>query len=88
MNKSRQAKVVSAADKLHNARCILADYRADGEKLWGKFNAPREGTLWYYRALVDAFRKAGTNPLVEELARVVETIEREAAEGLKGAGDR
>ena len=78
-------RLVSAADKLHNARCILSDYGTEGEELWGRFTGRREGTLWYYRALVDAYRKAGTNPLVEELARVVETIEREAAEGLKRA---
>lgn len=34
-----------AADKLHNARAILADYRVVGEGLWERFNASREETL-------------------------------------------
>src|SRR5262249_18213622 len=67
---------VSAADKLHNARAILEDYRAQGEALWPRFNGGREGTLWYYRALVEAFRKRGASPIVEELDRVVTELER------------
>jgi len=67
--------LVSAADKLHNARTVLADYRRHGEALWGRFQGGREGTLWYYRALVETFRQAGNNPLVEELERVVSELE-------------
>lgn len=32
---------VSLADKLHNARAIVLDYRQMGDPLWSKFNAPR-----------------------------------------------
>src|SRR5262245_22598747 len=53
-----EARRVSCADKLHNARTILADYRAVRETVWQRFTAGREGTLWYYRALVTAFREA------------------------------
>ena len=70
-------RLVSAADKLHNARAILADYREMGEALWDRFNGGKEGTLWYYRSLVEAFREAsGSTPLVEELDRVVSELER------------
>jgi (p)ppGpp synthase/HD superfamily hydrolase len=72
-------RLVSAADKLHNARTILADYRTLGEALWERFNGGREGTLWYYRSLVEAFRVAGSTPLVDELDRVVSELERLAA---------
>ena len=68
--------LVSAADKLHNAREILADYRQIGEALWNRFQGGKEGTLWYYRALVEAFRSTGATPLVEELDRVVTELER------------
>jgi (p)ppGpp synthase/HD superfamily hydrolase len=68
-------RLVSAADKLHNARAVLEDYRIVGEALWKRFNGGKEGTLWYYRAAVDALRKAGTSPLIEELDRVVSEIE-------------
>jgi GTP pyrophosphokinase len=73
---SASERLVSAADKLHNARCILADYRALGEALWGRFNGGKAGTLWFYRALVRAYGAAGSTPLVEELDQVVSEIER------------
>ncbi|MDX6381108.1 MAG: hypothetical protein QOI57_2132 [Rubrobacteraceae bacterium] len=68
-------RLVSAADKLHNARTILEDLRSLGDELWDRFTGGKEGTLWYYRALVDAYTGAGTNPVVEELDRVVLEIE-------------
>jgi (p)ppGpp synthase/HD superfamily hydrolase len=68
---------VSCADKLHNARCILADYRQLGGALWERFNADRQQVLWYYRALTDAFRRAGAPAgLVDELDHAVSEIER------------
>ncbi|HEY3121994.1 MAG TPA: HD domain-containing protein [Vicinamibacteria bacterium] len=70
---------VSMADKLHNARAILADLRRHGDVLWGRFTADRAGVLWYYRSLVTAYQQAGGGFLAEELDRVVTEIERLAA---------
>jgi len=72
---------VSACDKLHNARTILADCRVHGERLWRRFKGKRPGTLWYYRELVNRFRAHGMAPLVAELARVVAELEQLAARG-------
>ncbi len=72
---SPSERLVSAADKLANARAILDDYRRAGEGVWSHFNASRDQILWYYRELVKAFREAGGPPLVEELARVVKALE-------------
>jgi (p)ppGpp synthase/HD superfamily hydrolase len=69
-------RLVSAADKLHNVRSIIADYRALGEGVWARFNGGRDGTLWYYRELVTAFRAADGSPLVDELDRAVSELER------------
>jgi GTP pyrophosphokinase len=76
----RSTRLVAAADKLHNARCILADYRIEGERLWTRrFEKSRADILWYYRGLIDALRRrepeAG-DALVEELGRVVGEIEK------------
>src|SRR5580700_7110088 len=68
-------RLVSAADKLHNARSILADYREIGESVWERFTGKRDGTLWYYRSLLDEFRKRDANPLVNQLERVVKELE-------------
>lgn len=72
---SPSVRLVSEADKLHNARAILSDLRILGDGLWGRFTGGKDGTLWYYRSLVEVFREAGSGPLVEELDRVVTEIE-------------
>lgn len=64
-------RLVSAADKLHNARTMVTDLRIHGPALWERFNAGRDETLWYLESLVAAFREAGSMPIVEELARTV-----------------
>lgn len=74
---SEPIRLVSMADKLHNAQATLRDYRMHGNELWKRFRGGRDGTLWYYRALVDAFRRAGTSPLLGELDRVVTELERD-----------
>lgn len=74
-HKSPMTRLVSAADKLHNARAILSDYRLIGEELWDRFTGGKQGTLWYYRSLVEAFANHDNNGLVSELRRVVEEIE-------------
>ena len=71
------ALLVSASDKLHNTRSIAADLRRHGAATWDRFTGGRDGSLWYYRALVDAFR---ANPqhrldLVDELDRAVSELE-------------
>jgi len=70
--------LVSASDKLHNARSIVSDLRNHGSSVWERFNAPREKQLWYYRELVKIFRKhLVENPaLVAELDLVVTEMER------------
>ena len=82
---SDSVRLVSAADKLHNATTILRDYYRFGEQLWGRFNGGKEGTLWYYRSLVEAFSGAGEHPLISELDRVVSQIE--AAVSVAAVGD-
>ena len=69
--------LVSAADKLHNARCILADYRKEGGETWVRFNETDPvQQLWYYRSLIDVFRERLDSPLTDELARTVDELER------------
>ena len=77
--------LVVAADKLHNARSVLADYRELGDALWPRFTGNRDGTLWYYRAVADALRaraQSGSDnlkKLVADLNRTVDELEQAAA---------
>jgi (p)ppGpp synthase/HD superfamily hydrolase len=79
------ARLVSAADKLHNVRSILADYRESGESTWERFQGKREGTLWYYRALSKEFERKMPNRLTRELKRVVAELEAESAQATSSA---
>jgi (p)ppGpp synthase/HD superfamily hydrolase len=73
-------RLVSAADKLHNTRAILADLRRHGPKVFERFSGKKEGTLWYYRALVAAFRRHRDHAdLIDELDRVVTQVEKLSA---------
>lgn len=74
-SKPEDAILVSMADKLYNARAILEDYRAIGDSLWPRFTTGREGTLWYYRTMVDAFESFGHARLWGELSRTVSELE-------------
>ena len=68
--------LVSCADKLHNARSIVADYRQIGDELWNRFTATKEQTLWYYRSVVEVFRRRGVSArLLDELDRTAQTLE-------------
>ncbi len=70
--------LVSVADKLDNARSMLRDYHEHGPKLWERFNRKNpQDHLWYYRALLDAYRSRNLNSwMVNELARVVDELRR------------
>ena len=67
--------LVSAADKLHNARAILGDLRVVGEAVFERFTAGRDGTLWYYGRLAQIFQARLPGPLADELARTVATMQ-------------
>jgi len=72
--------IVSLADKLYNARAVERDYRAYGESFWSRFNGGREGTLWYYTALSEAFdRLMPECRMTAELRAVVATLNDAAA---------
>ncbi|MBI4750768.1 MAG: HD domain-containing protein [Acidobacteria bacterium] len=72
---SARVRLVSAADKLHNARAILTDYRVNGEGVWGYFRGGKEGTLWYYRTLLTVFQAGEPNRLIDELEHTVRELE-------------
>ena len=64
---SRDAKLVAAADKLHNLRCTVADVRAHGPRAMERFSAPAPDIVAYYAACIAAVRKALPATLVAEL---------------------
>jgi (p)ppGpp synthase/HD superfamily hydrolase len=73
-----ETRLVSAADKLNNVRSILSDYREIGESIWARFNGGRDGTVWYYRALRDEFRRGKPHGLIREFELAVRDLEAKA----------
>ena len=63
--------LVSLADKTHNARAILNDFRQMGDELWGRFNGGKEGTIWYYQTLSAIYDEVIPGALARELAITV-----------------
>jgi (p)ppGpp synthase/HD superfamily hydrolase len=72
-------RLVSAADKLNNVRSILSDYREVGESVWARFKGGREGTLWYYRALLEEFLRRKPSRLNRELELAIRELETTAS---------
>jgi GTP pyrophosphokinase len=59
----------------------VREYRRNGEKLWQYFQGSRDGTLWYYRSVVEILETCGDlNGLTEELQRTFGELERLASE--------
>ncbi len=70
--------LVSLADKIHNSRAILNDYRRIEGRLWERFSGGEEGTRWYYRELIKAYKKIINDKqkkLLEELERNISELE-------------
>ena len=47
--------LVCACDKTHNLKSTLIDLEAQGDSLWGRFNAGREKQLWWYSELAPVY---------------------------------
>jgi (p)ppGpp synthase/HD superfamily hydrolase len=72
--------LVSACDKLHNARAIVADLRAVGPALWGRFSQKDpKAQLWYYRSLASRYPGRVPAALSDELDRTIEQMQSLAA---------
>jgi (p)ppGpp synthase/HD superfamily hydrolase len=71
--------LVSAADKVHNARATLRDLRAHGAAVWDRFSATREQTLNNYRQLISAYEGGAEDKrrldVVLELRELVDQME-------------
>lgn len=69
-------KLVSAADKLHNTRCLVRDVRAAGDHAYARFKGKKDGTLWYHREVVVALAEGWEHPILGELRAAVADLTR------------
>jgi len=73
--KAARSLLVSAGDKLNNARAIVADLRVDGPDTLERFQGKRQ-TVWYFRKIANTFQKLKTGPIAAELEAAVREMER------------
>jgi (p)ppGpp synthase/HD superfamily hydrolase len=65
----RAVQLISAADKLHNLRSMVADHVTQGDALWSRFNRGRASSAWYYRSIAESLSQGPLHehPLVRDL---------------------
>jgi (p)ppGpp synthase/HD superfamily hydrolase len=73
-------QLISAADKLYNARATLEDYREIGPRVWDRFKRGREDQIWYFNELLKVYELHGASRIVEELRRVVAELRQVSAD--------
>jgi len=73
-------QLISAADKLYNARAILDDYRQIGPEVWKRFKRGRDDQIRYFQELLKVFNESGKNRIVAELERVTAELEEISAD--------
>lgn len=66
--------LISAADKLYNARAILDDFRVIGPRVFDRFHRGADQQLWYFGELLEVFRAHPPNRIVDDLERVVQEL--------------
>ncbi len=74
-NAPEGALLIIAADKIHNLRAMIADYRAVGDALWGRFKKGRPDILWYYRAMAAELRGLSSHRIYDELDAMIDAFE-------------
>jgi (p)ppGpp synthase/HD superfamily hydrolase len=75
-NLDPETRLIIACDKLDNLRSAVYEYPRVGPEFWKRFSGGRDGTLWYYRSVIDALRDAGGCPPLGELEFTLARLEK------------
>lgn len=75
--------LVSAADKLHNVRAMVEDFRSEGAKFWERFKRGTEPQLWYYKEVLKVYQKRCPDwRIVGEVGRAIDQLAQLSSSGL------
>lgn len=66
--------LISAADKLYNAKSILDDFKEIGPKVFERFKRGADRQLWYFDEILKVFLSHPRNRIVNDLERVVREL--------------
>lgn len=70
-NDSQEALLVATADKIHNMRSALDEYRIHGDSVWEKFKRNADNLIWFYTEAASVINEHLEHPLVEEMNRLL-----------------
>ena len=71
----RDVKILALADKLSNLRSIERDYRAEGDRLWDRFNQKDTKEIgWYYRSFIRTCAVLKETAAYREYAQLVDKV--------------
>ena len=73
-NEPDNVLLISAADKLYNAKAILDDFKEIGFKVFDRFKRGAKEQLWYFDELLKVFLAYPRNRIVNDLERVVQEL--------------
>ena len=72
---SPECLLISAADKIHNLRSMVAAHDRMGDEMWDLFNAGPPEKLWFYGSIADAVTaRLGDCPATRDLRRAVDDV--------------
>ena len=71
--------LISAANKLYNAKAILDDFKEIGPAVFARFKRGAKEQLWYFDELLKVFRAHAPNRIVNDLERVVQELHAETS---------
>jgi (p)ppGpp synthase/HD superfamily hydrolase len=63
--------LVTAADKLHNARAIATDLQSSGEVVWKRFNADQASIILYYESMLSLLHDKVPRTLINSLTSAI-----------------
>lgn len=74
-NDSQEALLVATADKIHNMRSALDEYRIHGDGVWEKFKRNAENLVWFYTEAARVISAHLKHPLVDEMNRLLHELQ-------------
>ena len=72
-NESLEVRLVCCADKLSNILSIYADMQKSGDKVFARFNAPKDNLKWYYSSIAESLNLDGYK-MFDEYKEYVEKV--------------
>ncbi|HEV2133129.1 MAG TPA: HD domain-containing protein [Terracidiphilus sp.] len=75
--------LISAADKLYNAKAILDDFNEIGEAIWERFKRGADEQLWYFDELLAIYLSRPRNRIVNDLKCVLRELAASISEPLQ-----